>query len=105
MSLQTISATTFQSAIREKEVTIVDFGAKWCPPCKMLLPILEDLQREERDRLSIVQVDCDESPELAAKFDVMSIPTVVVFHNGEPVEKLIGLKSKIVYQEALAKYV
>lgn len=105
MILQTINATTFQSAIREKEVTFVDFGAKWCPPCKVLHPILEELEREEGDRLSIVQVDCDELPEIAAEFGVMSMPTVIVFHNGEPMDKLIGLRPKGVYQAALARYV
>ncbi|MBP1994203.1 thioredoxin family protein [Paenibacillus eucommiae] len=105
MSLQTISSTTFRSAIREKGVTLVDFGAKWCPPCKVLLPILEELEREEGDRLSILQVDCDESPEIASEFGVMSMPTVILFYNGEPVDKFIGLRTKGVYQAALARYV
>lgn len=105
MSLPTIKAASFQNAIQEKEVTLVEFGAKWCPPCKVLLPILEDLQREEGDRLSIFQVDCDESPELASQFGVMSMPTVVVFHNGEPVDKYVGLRPKEVYQATLARYV
>lgn len=105
MSLQTINSTNFRSAINEKEVTFVDFGAKWCPPCKVLLPILEELEREERSRLSILQVDCNESPEIAAEFGVMSTPTVIVFHNGEPVDKFIGLRPKGVYQAALERYV
>lgn len=104
MSLQTINETTFRSSIRETGVTLVEFGAKWCPPCKTLLPILEDLQSEEADRSSILQVDCDESPEIAAEFGIMSMPTVIVFHNGEPVDKFVGLRPKGVYQAALARY-
>ena len=104
MSLQAINATNFRSAISENEVTLVDFGAKWCPPCKVLLPILEELESEESGRLSILQVDCDESPELAAEYGIMSMPTVIVFHNGEPVDKLIGLRPKGVYQAALGRY-
>jgi len=104
MSLQKINATTFRSAIREKEVTFVDFSAQWCPPCKVLHPILEELQREEGSRLSILHLDCDESPEIAAEFGVMSMPTVIVFHNGEPVDKLVGLRPKGVYLAALSRY-
>ncbi|WP_136606130.1 thioredoxin family protein [Paenibacillus dokdonensis] len=105
MSIETINASTFQSAIREKGVTFVDFVTKWCPPCKVLLPILDELSNEEGDRLSILKVDCDETPEIAAEFGVMSTPTVIVFRNGEPMDKLIGLRPKGVYQAALARYV
>lgn len=104
MGLQKTDTTAFRSAMKKKGLTMVDFGAKWCPPCKTLLPILEELEREESDRLSVLQVDCDESPELAAEFGIMSMPTVLVFHNGEPVEKLIGLRPKGVYQAAIARY-
>ena len=105
MSLQKIKWPNFRSVIKEKEVTLVDFGAKWCPPCKVLLPILEELQREEGNHLSILQVDCDESPEIASEFGILSLPTVIVFHNGEPIDKFVGLRPKGVYQAALARYV
>ncbi|GAA4828952.1 thioredoxin [Paenibacillus vulneris] len=104
MSIPRVNTTTFRSAIKEKEVTLVDFSAQWCPPCKVLLPILEELQHEEGSRLSILQIDCDESPEIAAEYGVMSMPTVIVFHNGEPVDKFIGLRPKGVYQAALSRY-
>ena len=104
MSLETVNTSTFRNAIRAKGVTFVDFSAAWCPPCKVLLPILEELQREEESRLTILKVDCDESPEIAAEFGVMSMPTVIVFHDGEPVDKLIGLSPKGVYQAALSRY-
>ncbi|MBE1445618.1 thioredoxin family protein [Paenibacillus sp. OAS669] len=104
MSIPRVNTTTFRNAIKEKEVTLVDFSAQWCPPCKVLLPILEELQHEEGSRLSILQIDCDESPEIAAEFGVMSMPTVIVFHNGEPVDKFIGLRPKGVYQAALSRY-
>ena len=69
------------------------------------LPILEELSQEEAGRLEVYQVDCDESPELAAQFGIMSMPTVIVFHNGEPADKLIGLRPKSVYQSTLGRYV
>ena len=68
-------------------------------------PILEELSQEEAGRLEVYQVDCDESPELAAQFGIMSMPTVIVFHNGEPADKLIGLRPKSVYQSTLGRYV
>lgn len=105
MSLQPIRSTAaFRSAIEEKEVTFVAFSTKWCPPCKVLNPILAELQQEEADRLRVVSVDCDEAPELAARFGVMSTPTVIAFHRGEPIEKLIGLRPKGVYQAVLARH-
>lgn len=105
MSVTKIDDVGFRNAIRQQGVTLVEFGAKWCPPCKVLLPILDELQQEEGDRVSILQVDCDESPDMASQFGVMSMPTVIVFHNGEPVDKFIGLRPKDVYQQAIAKYV
>jgi thioredoxin 1 len=105
MSVTKIDDVGFRNAIRQQGVTLVEFGAKWCPPCKVLLPILDELQQEEGERVSILQVDCDESPEIASQFGVMSMPTVIVFHNGEPTDKFIGLRPKDVYQQAIAKYV
>ncbi|GAB6929186.1 thioredoxin [Paenibacillus sp. JCM 10914] len=105
MSLLMLDADSFQSGIREKQVTLVEFGAKWCPPCKVLLPHLEAMSTEEGERARLAQVDCDESPQLAAEFGIMSLPTVIIFHNGEPVEKLVGLRPKSVYQTALGRYI
>ncbi|CAM3164423.1 thioredoxin family protein [Paenibacillus lupini] len=104
MSVTKIDDVGFANAIRQQGVTLVEFGAKWCPPCKVLLPILDELQQEEGERVSILQVDCDESPDIASQFGVMSMPTVIVFHNGEPADKFIGLRPKDVYQQAIAKY-
>ncbi|GLX67800.1 thioredoxin family protein [Paenibacillus glycanilyticus] len=105
MSVTTIDGQSFrQAALGAGATTLVEFGAKWCPPCKVLLPILDELQQEEGERVTILQVDCDESPELASEYGVMSMPTVIVFHNGEPVDKFIGLRPKDVYQQAIARY-
>jgi len=104
MSLQTVSTSAFRSAVRQKDVVLVSFSTKWCPPCKVLRPILEELGNEKGSRLSVLQVDCDASPELAARYGIMSTPTVIVFHQGEPVNKLVGLRPKKAYEAALARY-
>ena len=75
-------------------IVVVDFFANWCGPCRMMTPILESIQKEIGDKISIYKVDVDESEELSRKFGVMSIPTLVIFKNGEEQNKLIGLRPK-----------
>ncbi|MFC3772092.1 thioredoxin family protein [Paenibacillus sp. GCM10012303] len=104
MSLYAVDDTTFRGMIRQQGVTLVEFGAVWCPPCKVLLPILGDLASEYGERLSVLKVDCDDSPTLASEYGIMSMPTVIVFHNGVPVEKLVGLRPKSVYAALVTKY-
>jgi thioredoxin 1 len=105
MSLLTVNDTTFQGSLRQQGVTLVDFGAVWCPPCKVLKPILDELSGDYGDKLSVLEVDCDESPGIASEYGIMSMPTVIVFHNGEPVEKLVGLRPKSAYESLLTKYI
>lgn len=100
-----VNHDTFRTNVRQYGVTMVDFGATWCPPCKVLKPIIQELDAEYGDRLSVLMVDTDESPELASEFGVMSNPTVILFHNGIPVEKLVGLRPKAVYESLLSRYV
>jgi len=104
MNIQTVNDATFYAHIKPEGTTLVEFGAVWCPPCKTLLPMLNELSSEQGDRLRVLQVDCDESPETASRFRVMSVPTVIVFRDGEPVEKLIGLRPKSVYEQILSKH-
>ncbi len=100
-----INDKTFKDSIRKEGVTLVEFGAAWCPPCKVLLPILDGMDREYNGSVSMIKVDCDESPEIATQFSIMSMPTVILFHNGVPVDKFVGLRPKDVYQTAIAKYI
>ncbi|RKP56853.1 thioredoxin [Cohnella endophytica] len=104
MSLNLVNDETFQVSIKQQGVTMVDFGAPWCPPCKVLKPILDELSEENAGRVSVLEVNCDDSPSIASEYGVLSMPTVIVFHNGEPVEKLVGLRPKSVYESLLAKY-
>nr|WP_306220252.1 thioredoxin domain-containing protein [Cohnella sp. WQ 127256] len=100
-----VNDTTFRSHIKQEGVTMVDFGTHWCPPCKVLKPILDELGSEYGEKLAVLEVNCDESPAVASEYGVMSMPTVIVFHNGVPVDKLIGLRPKSVYESLLTKYV
>ncbi|GKS09710.1 thioredoxin family protein [Paenibacillus chitinolyticus] len=105
MSLTTVNDATYLDHISDGGVTVIDFTAVWCPPCKTLLPILEELSNEYAGKVNILKVDCDDSPEAASAFGVMSMPTVLVLHRGEPVEKLVGLRPKSVYQSVLSRYI
>jgi thioredoxin 1 len=105
MNMLAVNDTTFRGSVWQKGVTLVDFGAPWCPPCKVLKPILDELGEEYGEKLAVLEVDCDESPTVATEYGIMSLPTVIVFHNGVPVEKLVGLRPKAVYENLLTKYV
>ncbi|WP_229750702.1 thioredoxin family protein [Paenibacillus nasutitermitis] len=85
----------------EKGVVAIEFGAVWCPPCKRLLPILDELAEDYGSSASIVQVDCEESPELASSFGIMGMPTVIVFRDGQPVDKLVGLRPGAAYKSII----
>ncbi|HWO53966.1 thioredoxin family protein [Paenibacillus sp. FSL M7-1455] len=104
MSIETVNDETFAARIQPEGTTLVEFGAEWCPPCKTLLPMLGELSHEQGSQVRFLQVDCDESPETASRYRVMSVPTVIVFRDGEPVEKLVGLRPKSVYEQVLSKH-
>ncbi|MBQ1505993.1 MAG: thioredoxin [Erysipelotrichales bacterium] len=93
----------FKEAIKEG-VTLVDFFATWCGPCKMLSPVVEQLAEEMGDRANFFKVDVDEADEIAAEFGIMSVPTLIVFKDGEPVKKSVGFQPKPVLKAMLEEY-
>ena len=99
MEILHLTEETFDETISEGTV-LVDFWATWCGPCRMLAPTIEKLA-QERDDVQVCKVDVDEQPSLAARFGVMSIPTVIIFKDGEEYEKLVGLRPIESYKEVL----
>ena len=96
----TLTDSNFDETIKSG-VVLVDFWATWCGPCKMLAPTIEELAEDYEGRAAVCKVDVDENPSLAMRFKVMSIPTVFIFKDGEPVKKIIGLSDKEEYEEVL----
>ena len=90
----TVTSENFESEVLNSEKTVVvDFWASWCGPCRMLSPIVDEIA-EEVQTIKIGKVNVDEQQDLAGKFGVMSIPTLILFKNGQPVNKSVGAKSK-----------
>ena len=82
---------------------LVDFWAEWCGPCKMIAPILEEIAAEQ-ENIKIAKVNVDDSPDLARRYEIMSIPALIVFENGEPAKKLIGAKPKGALLEEIGEF-
>lgn len=101
-----ISNVTDQNFTQETSegLVLADFWAPWCGPCKMIAPVLEELDQDMGDKVKIVKVDVDENQETAGKFGVMSIPTLLVIKNGEVVDKAVGYQPKEALAELLNKH-
>ena len=103
MAIVKVTDSNFDENI-QSGVNLVDFWATWCGPCKMIAPVLEDLAGDFEGKANILKLDVDENPSTAAKFEVMSIPTLIVFKDGEPVDKVVGFQPKENSAEVIEKH-
>ncbi len=104
MKLENITDENFDQ-ITSEGVVLVDFWAPWCAPCRMVAPILEELQEEMGDSARIVKLNVDENPESAMKHQTTSIPTVIVFKDGSMVDRIVGAANKERYKSMLTAQV
>ncbi|WP_406302956.1 thioredoxin [Streptomyces sp. NBC_00885] len=83
-----------EEVLRAERPVLVEFTADWCGPCRQLAPVLSALASEEADRLKVVQLDVDTNPEITTRYAVLSMPTLMVFREGEPVKSMVGARPK-----------
>ena len=102
MSKEIHSAAEFEKEIHNKKgYALVDFWATWCQPCRMMAPVLESAEKQLGSQINFAKVDVDEQQQLAAEFDIMSIPTLVVFKDGKPVKRMSGYRPLDAFVEEL----
>jgi thioredoxin 1 len=94
-NIVTLSDATFDEHVKSSDVPVlVDFWAEWCGPCKMISPVLEEIAAEQAGKIQIGKLNIDDNLEVTRRFDVMSIPTLILFKDGQPEVRLIGAKPK-----------
>jgi thioredoxin 1 len=101
----TLSDATFDEHVKGSDVPVlVDFWAEWCGPCKMISPVLEEIAAENAGKLQIGKLNIDDNLDVTRRFEVMSIPTLILFKDGEPQVRLIGAKPKGQLLEEISQY-
>jgi thioredoxin 1 len=102
----TLSEATFDESVGSADTPVlVDFWAEWCGPCKMIAPVLEEISTAHSATLQIAKLNVDDNPSIARRYDVMSIPTLLVFRDGEVKKRLVGAKGKAQLLEELAEFI
>jgi thioredoxin 1 len=98
--VKTLTDATFEEEVKSSATPmIVDFWAPWCGPCRMVGPVIDQIAEEHGDKVSIGKVNVDENPGTAGKYGIMSIPTIILFKDGEPAKKVIGARSKADFEK------
>jgi thioredoxin 1 len=104
-AINTLTTSSFPEAIATADKPVlVDFWAEWCGPCKRIAPILDEIAVENGEKLQVAKVNVDENPDIARQFDIMSIPTLIVFQDGQPVHRFQGASGKAGMLDQLADY-
>ena len=106
MNMKQIKSNEFKKEVLESNIPVlVDFAASWCGPCKMMGPVLEQLSAEYEGKVKIVKVDIDESMDLAQEYRIMSVPNMVIFQKGIPVDGVVGAVPPAYLKEKLDEFV
>jgi thioredoxin 1 len=102
----TVTKSNFDAEVIKSTVPVVaDFWAEWCGPCKMVAPILKELAREYKDKIKIAKIDVDAENELAQQFNIVSIPTILVFNKGKVVKQQIGALPRVALEKMIKEVI
>lgn len=104
MALNITDASFKQEVLQSDKVVLVDFWAAWCGPCRMLAPVIDELSNEFGGKAIIAKVDVDQNQQISLEYGIRSIPTLLIFKNGEVVEKLVGVSPKEVIAEKISAH-
>ena len=97
-----VNDSDFDQTVLQAELPVlVDFWAPWCRPCLIIAPILDELTREYNGKVSIVRVDVDQNPKIASRYNIMSIPTLIIFKKGKPISHIVGSRPKAELKRSL----
>jgi thioredoxin 1 len=106
VAILTGTDAAFDETVNSSEVPVlVDFWAEWCGPCKMIAPVLEEIAKEQAGKITIVKLNVDDNPDTARRYEVMSIPTLMLFNNGSLEKRLVGARSKSQLMAEIAQFI
>lgn len=98
-----LNTENFDNFLEENEIAVVDFWASWCMPCLMVAPVIENLAKKYKDKIAFGKLNVDTEKEIAIRFKIMSIPTIIVFKNGKPVDQIVGAMPEELLEERISE--
>ncbi|MEQ3551368.1 thioredoxin [Pseudonocardia nematodicida] len=104
-TIDVTSGSFDKDVLQSDKAVLVDFWATWCGPCKMVAPVLDEIAGENSEKLTVAKLDIDANPEVARDYQVMSVPTLILFSGGKPVKQIVGAKPKAALLADLADHI